>query len=146
MKGSHKKGQLRHFLVAILLFCAVITGYYVVMSDVFSFYGTYVGTEFGSFYSYVNETVVETTGTQVTNFTENLESGEGLASADTPGITTNLFKAVLLPFKAVGSVIGMLTEISKLIGLPAWFNFILISMVTIIIAWWIWSAVRGKDT
>lgn len=141
-----KKGQLRHFLIAILLFSAVITGYYIVMSDVFTFYGTEVGTEFGSFYTYVNDTVVSTTSEQVTNFSENLEGSEGLAQADTPGVTTNLFKAILLPFKAVGTVIGMLSEIGKLLHLPGWFIGILSLIVTIMVAYWIWSAVRGKDT
>ena len=146
MKSTYKKGQLRHFLIAILLFSAVITAYYVVMGDVFTFYGTSVGSEFGSFYSFVNDSVVSTTSEQVTNFSENLEGSEGLQSADTPGITTNLFKAILLPFKAVGTVISMITEIGKVLHLPSWFLGILTSIVTIMVAFWIWSAVRGKDT
>jgi len=143
---KNKKGQLRHFLIAILLFSAVVTGYYIFMADIFGFYGTSVGSEFGSFYSFVNDSVVSTTSEQVTNFSENLEGSEGLAQADTPGVTTNLFKAVLLPFKAVGTVISMITEIGKVLHLPSWFITIMGSIVTIMVAFWIWSAVRGKDT
>ena len=140
------KGQLRHFLIAILGFSLVITGYYVVMSDVFTFYGTEVGSEFGSFYTYINDTLVSTTSEQGTNFSENLETSEGLAQADTPGVTTNLFKAILLPFKAIRTVISMLSEVGKLLHLPSWFLGVISLMITIMVAYWIWSAVRGKDT
>jgi hypothetical protein len=144
--GSHKKGQLRHFLIAILLFSAVITGYFVFESEVFNYYGVSVGNEFGSFYSYVNDSVVSTSSELNTNFTENLEGSEGLAQADTPGVTTNLFKAILLPLKAVGTSISMLTEIGKLLHLPSWFLNILYIMISSMVVYWIWSAVRGKDT
>ena len=58
MKRMNKKGQqLRAFLIAILLFALLTTGFYVIMADMFNFYGTPVSPSFNSFFTLMADCV-----------------------------------------------------------------------------------------
>lgn len=133
---------LRDVIIAFLLFGTVTTGLVIFMVGVYENYGVTIEPQFESVYNTINNTVA--TNTEYSrNITDKIETSEGMTTTET--FTGAIFQAIKLPFQVVQTATSVLTTLATMLGIPTWIIGVFITILMLMIAFAIISAVRGFE-
>ncbi len=140
--------MLRDFVIAIILFGGIMTGYFIFLNGFLENYDVEMGGVLDTVYDSVNETMASTYDIN-DNITQKLETSEGASAstgADTSMLSVSVFEAIKMPINVFLTLPKLIFAIIDTF-LPGgvWFATMVLSIIGVLVAFWIVSAIRGKD-
>jgi hypothetical protein len=150
-KTLNKKGtgKITGIVIALLLFASVITGMSLFMGDLTNNYNTNIPDKYTQLYGEINGSLTETQGL-VRTVQNKTETSEGLQLEDETDfsltdIGKSAWSAVKLIFGVIPITAGIITSFFSILGAGAWFGYVLVTIVIVIIVMLVLGAWFRRD-
>ena len=146
---NNKKGKLATVFIAMLLFFGMVTVFYSMYGSLRDNYVEHTNMNLtnatSTFYEEIEKQRNETIGLQ-DRLTSAVEKEGGISFTEGFVILTGgIWTAMKIPFQALDTVSYVLTNISKIIGIPTWIITTIIAIIAVLITFMILKAVFKVD-
>jgi hypothetical protein len=133
--------EIKHYLIAVLVFGVVITGFWSVLGDAQSTYGVEVDDEFAAVYGNISDTMAEVRDDS-RDIRDDIRSSEAEETDQFGGsLIKGAFNSLRLIWNSWDSVVVTIEKVQEEMGIPDYFVLAFMTIIVILISFAIISAV-----
>jgi len=138
--------RLQHFIIGLLLFIVMVIGLFSFYTDEASYYNATIDPNYNASYNLINSHLDNITASG-TDFGGRVQSGEGVTIGITAlGVGKTMLSALTtLPLDVIKIIITFADDFAAKIGIPAWIVNVAISILMIVAAYMILSAIFRRN-